>query len=97
MKKDDYGKRWWKAAAVRAVKTMAQTAVAMLTVTKNITAVDWATVAETALLAGVISMIPFTPAGTTSTATVTRPRSGMRRGSTGSWTLGNTTERLWMI
>ena len=46
-------KKWWKAAAVRAVKTLAQTAVAMLPVAATIAEVDWLTVAGTAALAAV--------------------------------------------
>ena len=46
---------WWKRAGIRAVKTMAQTAVAMLPVAATITAVDWGTVIGTAALAGVAS------------------------------------------
>ena len=37
-------KLWWRAAAVRALKTMAQTAVAMLPAAATITAVDFKTV-----------------------------------------------------
>ena len=49
--------KWMKAAAVRAVKTMAQTAVAMLPVAVSITEVNWLTVAGTAALAGVASLL----------------------------------------
>lgn len=50
-------KKWAKAAGVRAVKTMAQTAVALLPAAATITAVDWKTVAGTAALAGVVSLL----------------------------------------
>lgn len=50
-------KTWWKAAGVRAVKTVAQTAVAMIPAAVTITAVDWVTVAGTAALAGVVSLL----------------------------------------
>ncbi len=50
-------KRWVRAAAIRAVKTVAQTAVAMLPAAATITAVDWVTVAGTAALAGVLSLL----------------------------------------
>ncbi len=53
----DKTKRWIKAAGIRAAKTMAQTAVAMLPVAATITAVDWQTVAGTAALAGVASIL----------------------------------------
>lgn len=48
---------WWKKAGIRAVKTMAQTAVAMLPAAATITAVDWKTVSGTAVLAGVASLL----------------------------------------
>ena len=51
-------KEWARAAGVRAVKTMAQTAVAMLPAAATITAVDWKTVVGTAALAGVASILP---------------------------------------
>lgn len=50
-------KTWLKAAAVRAVKTMAQTAVAMLPAAATIAQVDWVTVLGTAALAGVASLL----------------------------------------
>lgn len=50
-------KMWMKAAGVRAVKTVAQTAVAMIPATVIITAVDWRTVLGTAALAGVVSLL----------------------------------------
>lgn len=51
------GKKWWKAAGIRALKTMAQTAVAMLPAAAAINQVDWMTVAGTAALAGVASLL----------------------------------------
>ena len=48
---------WLKAAAIRAVKTVAQTAVALIPAAVTITAVDWLTVAGTAALAGVVSLL----------------------------------------
>lgn len=50
-------KKWLKAAGVRAGKTMAQTAVALLPAAATITAVDWITVIGTAALAGVASLL----------------------------------------
>ncbi len=49
--------KWCKAALVRAVKTMAQTAVAMLPVAAVISEVDWLAVLSTALLAGITSVL----------------------------------------
>ena len=53
----DKTKKWINAAGVRAAKTMAQTAVAMLPAAATITAVDWRMVIGTALLAGVASIL----------------------------------------
>lgn len=50
-------KQWCRAAAVRAVKTTAQTAVAMIPAAVSITEVDWLAVAGTAVLAGVASVL----------------------------------------
>lgn len=50
-------KAWLAAAGVRAAKTVAQTAVAMIPAAVSITAVDWLTVAGTAALAGVVSLL----------------------------------------
>lgn len=50
-------KAWWKAAGIRAVKTVAQTAVALLPASAAIQQIDWITVAGSALLAGVISLL----------------------------------------
>lgn len=50
-------KKWMKAAGVRAVKTAAQTAVAMIPAAVSINAVDWTMVIGTAALAGVVSVL----------------------------------------
>ncbi len=50
-------KTWLKAAGIRAGKTMAQTAVAMLPAAATIAQVNWITVIGTAALAGVASML----------------------------------------
>lgn len=50
-------KQWCRAAAVRAVKTIAETAVAMIPAAVSITEVDWVTIAGTAALAGVVSLL----------------------------------------
>ncbi|WP_295219581.1 holin [Ruminococcus sp.] len=50
-------KTWAKAAAVRAVKTVAQTAVAMIGTTALISEVDWLAVVSAAVLAGVLSVL----------------------------------------
>ena len=50
-------KKWWRAAAVRAVKTMAQTAVATIGASAVLTAVDWPVVASASVLTGVLSLL----------------------------------------
>lgn len=50
-------KMWWKAAGIRALKTVAQTAVAMIPAAVTIGAVDWQTVVGTAALAGIVSLL----------------------------------------
>ena len=50
-------KEWLRAAGIRAVKTFAQSAVAMLPAAATITAVDWGVVAGTAALAAVASVL----------------------------------------
>lgn len=47
---------WIRLAGIRAIKTMAQTMLAMLPAAVTITEVDWATVMGTALLAAVASL-----------------------------------------
>jgi hypothetical protein len=50
-------KTWARAAVIRAVRTVSQTAVAMIPAACTIMAVDWKTVLGTALLAGVVSLM----------------------------------------
>ena len=50
-------KRWLKAAGVRALKTVAQTAIATIGTTALISEIDWAVVASTALVAGILSLL----------------------------------------
>lgn len=48
--------KWAKAAAIRAVKTMAQAALATIGSAAALGMVDWKMVASTSALAGIISM-----------------------------------------
>lgn len=48
---------WMKKAGVRAIKTMAQTAIATIGSSALITQVDWLTVIFASLLAGVLSIL----------------------------------------
>ena len=50
-------KKWVKAAGIRAIKTMAQTAVSMLTVGQAVLDVNWINVLSVSAVAGVISML----------------------------------------
>ena len=50
-------KKWLKAAGIRSVKTMAQTAVSMLTVGQAVLDVNWINVLSVSAVAGVISML----------------------------------------
>lgn len=50
-------KKWWMAAGVRAVKTMAQTAVGCIGAAAVLGDVQWAYVASAAVLAAVVSML----------------------------------------
>lgn len=49
-------KAWIKAAGIRAIKTVAQTAVATIGTTALLTEVNWSIVASASLLAGVLSI-----------------------------------------
>ena len=53
----EHTKVWLKAAGIRAVKTVAQTAVATIGTAAALGAVDWVMVASTAALAGVLSLL----------------------------------------
>ena len=50
-------KNWLKAAGVRAVKTIAQTAVATIGTSAVLGEVDWIVVASASVLAGVLSLL----------------------------------------
>lgn len=52
-----FTKQWFKAAAIRAIKTVAQTAVSMLTVGQLFTDIDWVGIASISLVAGIISIL----------------------------------------
>ena len=54
-------KKWWKAAGIRALKTVAQTAVSMLTVGQAVIEVNWVNVLSVSITAGLISL--FTSIG----------------------------------
>ena len=49
--------KWAKAVGIRALKTMAQTAVAVIGTGAVISAVDWKMVVSSAIVAGVVSLL----------------------------------------
>lgn len=55
--KNVFTKEWLKAAAVRAIKTVAQTAVATIGTAAVVGEVDWLMVGSAALLSGVLSLL----------------------------------------
>lgn len=50
-------KKWFKAAGIRAVKTMAQTALSLISVGTVMSDIDWMVVGSASLVAGVYSML----------------------------------------
>ena len=52
-----FTKDWARAAAIRAIKTVAQTAVASIGTTTALGGVDWTMVASTSILAGIVSVL----------------------------------------
>lgn len=52
-----FTKKWLKAAAIRAVKTVAQTAAATIGVSSLMSDVNWVAVISTAALAGILSVL----------------------------------------
>ena len=50
-------KSWWKAAGVRAIKTVAQSAIAAIGASAILSEVNWPVVVSAAVLAGVLSLL----------------------------------------
>jgi hypothetical protein len=57
MKNKDYWTNWIKAAGIRAVKTVAQTAIATIGTSAFMGDVNWVMVGSAAALAGVLSIL----------------------------------------
>ena len=55
--KTEMTKKWWKAAGIRAVKTIAQTAIATIGASAVLSDVNWIAVGSTSILAGVLSLL----------------------------------------
>lgn len=49
--------KWWKAAGIRAIKTMAQTCLGVIGASVMLSEVDWIVVLSSALLAAVVSLL----------------------------------------
>ena len=52
-----FTKKWWKAAGVRAIKTIAQTAAATIGTSVVLSEVNWLAVASASVLAGLLSLL----------------------------------------
>ena len=52
-----FAKKWFKAAGVRAIKTMAQTAIGVIGSSLVISDIDWLMVASASVVAGVVSIL----------------------------------------
>lgn len=50
-------KKWWKAAGIRAVKTIAQTAIATIGASVLLSEVNWLAVSSASALAGIPSLL----------------------------------------
>lgn len=50
-------KEWWKAAGIRALKTVCQTAIATIGTAALVTEVNWVAVASASALAGILSLL----------------------------------------
>ena len=53
----DYSKSFIKAASIRAVKTVAQTAVSLIGVSTFMSDVDWLKIASASILSGILSIL----------------------------------------
>lgn len=49
--------KWWKAAGIRAIKTVAQTAVGCIGASAVLADVSWPVVVSASILAGVVSLL----------------------------------------
>ena len=54
---DKYMRQWIKAASIRAIKTVAQTAIASIGTSCFLSSVDWVAVVSASVLAGILSIL----------------------------------------
>lgn len=52
-----FTKQWWKAAGMRAIKTVAQTAIATIGTSVVLSDVNWVAVGSASVLAGLLSLL----------------------------------------
>ena len=52
-----FTKEWWTAAGIRAIRTVAQTAIATIGTSAVMSEVNWVAVASASALAGVLSLL----------------------------------------
>ncbi len=52
-----FGKKWWKAAGKRAIKTIAQTAIASIGTSAVMSDVNWIMVLSASILSGILSLL----------------------------------------
>ena len=57
MAKNLSSKSWWKAAGIRAIKTIAQTAIATIGTAAVMSEVNWLAVLSASCLAGILSLL----------------------------------------
>lgn len=57
MEKQIFTKKWFKAAFIRCIRTVAQTAIATIGTGAVLSDVNWVTVASTSAVAGILSLL----------------------------------------
>ena len=50
-------KKWWEASLIRCIRTIAQTAVSLITVGELLTDINWITIASVSVVAGIYSLL----------------------------------------
>ena len=63
IKKDVTNKSFWKATAIRAIKTICQTAIATIGTASLMSEVNWKVVISASILAGILSVLTSIVAG----------------------------------